>query len=154
MQNAQRSCSIRSTADRLRTSSNVLLKQSIRCVFGPAQSANDLHCNWYSACVGQVRRTCPCGRHHYRARLNTEPAIVSVMAPIDAGSMSNGRTWLITDAPASQPASNTSAASFSPAARRLRPRMYITDYFAKNPNPNSTSGPTQSLIGRYESEFN
>ena len=38
MQNVQRSFSIRSTADRLRRSSNVLLTQSIRCVFGPPLS--------------------------------------------------------------------------------------------------------------------
>ena len=54
-------------------------------------------CIGIDTCVGQVRRTCPCGRHHYRARLNTEPAIVSVMAPIDAGSMSDGRTHPFTD---------------------------------------------------------
>ena len=105
-------------------SSTVVPNQSMICIV-------------IDTCVGQVRRTCPCGRHHYRARLNTEPAIVSVMAPIDAGSMSDGRTHPFTDVQAYQPASNTSAASFSPAAPLLRPRMYITDYFGKNAAPNS-----------------
>ena len=105
-------------------SSTVVPNQSMICIV-------------IDTCVGQVRRTCPCGRHHYRARLNTEPAIVSVMAPIDAGSMSDGRTHPFTDVQAYQPASNTSAASSSPAAPLLRPRMYITNYFAKNAAPNS-----------------
>ena len=130
-QNVRRSFSIRSTADRLRRSSNVLLTQSIRCVFCPPLSCLINHLHVLDSCVGQVRRTCPCGRHHYRARLNTEPAIVSVMAPIDAGPMSNERTHAFTNVQAYQPASNTSAASFSPAAPLLRPRIYITDYFGK-----------------------
>ena len=81
--------------------------------------------------IHQVRRKCPCGKHTYRARLNTEPAIVSVLAPTnDRPSVSDGRTYPFDDVQAFQPSSNASASSFSPAPPPpTRPKIWITDYF-------------------------
>lgn len=83
------------------------------------------------AAIHQVRRKCPCGKHTYRARLNTEPAIVSVLAPAnDRPSVSDGRTYPFDDVQAFQPSSNASASSFSPAPPPpTRPKIWITDYF-------------------------
>ena len=83
--------------------------------------------------IQQVRRECPCGKHTYRARarLNTEPAIVSVLAPTnDRPSVSDDRTYPFDDVQAFQPSSNASASSFSPAPPPpTRPQIWITDYF-------------------------
>ena len=82
--------------------------------------------------IKQVRRTCPCERHTYRPRLDTEPAIVAVMPPtVDANSISDGRTHPFTNVQAYRPLSLASAASCSPATPVSRPRIYITDYFKK-----------------------
>ena len=82
--------------------------------------------------IKQVRRTCPCGRHTYRPRLDTEPAIVAVMPPtVDANSISDGRTHPFTNVQAYRPSSQASAASCSPATPVSRPLIYITDYFKK-----------------------
>ena len=81
--------------------------------------------------INQVRRKCPCGKHTYRARLNTEPAIVSVLAADnDPPSVPDGRTYPFDDVQAFQPSSNASASSFSPAPPPpTRPKIWITDYF-------------------------
>ena len=81
--------------------------------------------------IQQVRRKCPCGKHTYKARLNTEPAIVSVLAPAnDRPSVSDGRTCPSDDVQAFQPSSNAPASSFSPAPPPpTRPEIWITDYF-------------------------
>ena len=117
MRTVQRSFSIRCIADRLRRSSSVLSGQSTRCVFFPP----------LSCLISKFGCTVTC-------TVPGEPAIVPVMARIDAGSMSNGHTHPFTNVQAYQPTSNTSntsVATFSPAAPALRPQIYITYYFAK-----------------------
>ena len=83
------------------------------------------------AAIHQVRRKCPCGKHSYRARLDTEPAIVSVLAPANhLPSVSDGRTHPFDDIQAFQPSSNASASFFSLAPPPpTRPKIWITDYF-------------------------
>ena len=130
--------------------------ESIRDNFIQARDKQRLAENRLQGLVDAIQqqwRKCPCGRHTYRARLDSEPAIVSVLTQ-DQGpcanvtraanvrrTVSDGRTQPFDSTPTFRPTSMASAVcaahaadlnnSHPPAPPPMRQRIYITDYFAK-----------------------